>query len=167
MTPIARLMVGTAAVVAMVAAVGAAAQAKPIRAEVSAAIVAVSASPPSVAAASCYIICDGQDPSTGVYEDSSGVLRPCNDGRTIYEASGDNGTYVQLRYSGKCRMAWARTFSASQIRVDGFNANGTYRVQYFSGSGAPNHYTVAVNDAGLTARACIAKGSGWSCTVRY
>jgi hypothetical protein len=120
----------------------------------------------SATAVSCYIVCDGQDPSTAVYEDSDGVLRRCNDARTIYEIEPSASGWVELRYSRKCRMAWAR--GGGGIKVQGFNADGSFRVAYEKFVYPGQAYTLAVNDAGLTARACLEiPWEGWSCTATY
>jgi hypothetical protein len=118
----------------------------------------------------CYIVCDGVDPDTAVYEDANGVIRHCNGVHTVARASGNAAT-VQLRYSNSCRMAWAKGPQGSEIKVEGFDATGrVLRIAYPSigSTQSPTHYTLAVNDAGLLARACIAVGpSNWSCTRKY
>jgi hypothetical protein len=119
--------------------------------------------------ASCYIVCDGVDPNTAAYEDANGVLRPCrNDARTIYTVDPPSTGYAELRYSGRCRMAWARG-GLHGIKIEGFNANGSLRVVYTFFSTSSIGWTQAVNDAGQTARACVLtpSGGGWTCTPRY
>jgi hypothetical protein len=135
----------------------------------SAAAVALADAAPASAAAgpSCYIVCDGQDPETAIYEDANGVIRPCNDARTIYTVDPPSTGYAELRYSRKCRMAWARG-GVHGIKVEGFNADGSLRVIHDFYSTTRLGYTLAVNDAGLTARACVyTPYGGWTCTARY
>jgi len=85
---------------------------------------------------------------------------------TIYEVRDSSG-WVQLRYSKTCRMAWACGYPA--VKVDGYNANGSYRVTYDGSNSEHPVYTLAVNDANLTARACYFPSSGvnWQCGSRY
>jgi hypothetical protein len=121
-------------------------------------------------ALSCYIVCDGQNPDTAVYEDEYGNLRPC-DKKTIYThaPAGGGGASVSLRYSSKCRMAWARG-GVYGIVIQGFNADGSFRTSYDAHNPSGTAFTMAVNDAGLTARACIfipSSGGNISCGPRY
>ncbi|MEH1126293.1 hypothetical protein [Micromonospora sp. CPCC 206061] len=124
----------------------------------------------NLAAASCYIVCDDTDPNTARYENSDGALVRCNGYRTVYVVSN-----TELRYSTSCRMAWARGNGYSPIKIESFNADGTFRTSRERTScpvGPPacpsQIYTVALNDAGLTARACVYSPSeGWRCTARY
>lgn len=118
-------------------------------------------------AMSCYKVCDGQAPDTAHYEDANGGLRRCTDARIIYRLTGSYGSYVELRYSRNCRMVWAQ--GSGNFKVEGFNANGSLRVIFERGGGSQFTWkTLAVNDAGLTARACIFTDSaGWRCTQKY
>lgn len=120
----------------------------------------------------CYIVCDGVHPSSAGYEDANGVFRPCNDARTVYaiydDFGGVNGAYVELRYSSKCRMAWARGFH--DVKIEGFWANGTSRDKVYQATGFPGSaITLALNDANLLARACVYKDFlyRWECTAKY
>lgn len=132
----------------------------------------------SVAAAtSCHVICDGVDPNRAAYEDANGVLRKCStDARTIYtlyfEQAGNRQPVVELRYSRRCRMAWARAASGGWVHgfnIEGFNRDGSLRTSYDAGGGGPwpRTYTLAVDDAGLTARACYWYPWVWQCGQRY
>lgn len=120
---------------------------------------------PQFASVSCYIICDGQNPDTARYEDANGVPQHCNDARTIYTIQQSASRYVELRYSRKCRMAWAR--GQGHILVEGFNANGSWRVSFDKFASSGRGYTLAVNDANLTAHACLETSGGWTCTALY
>jgi hypothetical protein len=116
----------------------------------------------------CYIVCDGGNPNNQGYEDSTGAFRPCNGFSTVRTAQ-IAGMTVELRYSTSCRMAWARGTVANggTVRIEGFNPDGQVRAVAYA-SGAVN-YTTVVQDAGVTARACIQPPSfsGWTCTGRY
>lgn len=116
---------------------------------------------------SCYKVCDGQNPDTAHYEDANGGLRRCTDARIIHRLTGAYGSYVELRYSRNCRMVWAQGWGS--FKVEGFNANGSLRVIFARQGGSQITWkTLAVNDAGLTARACIFTDSaGWRCTPKY
>jgi hypothetical protein len=118
------------------------------------------------AATSCYIVCDDVNPNTAMYENSNGALVPCNGYRTVYAI----GTSVELRYSTSCRMAWARGDGYFPIKIESFNANGSFRTsrERVSCPTCGQIWTVALNDAGLTARACAyGPSTGWVCTARY
>ncbi|GAA3350844.1 hypothetical protein GCM10020358_78270 [Amorphoplanes nipponensis] len=123
---------------------------------------------PAAAATSCYKICDGVDPNRAAWEDPNGVLHKCNaDARTIYTVDPASTGAVELRYSSRCRMAWARG-GLHGIKIEGFNADGSLRTVYSYYSTSQTGYTQAVNDAGLTARACILTPmGGWTCGSRY
>jgi hypothetical protein len=58
-----------------------------------------------------------------------------------------------------------------RIVVRGYNANGTLRVTYSGyGQTSAQTYTPAVNDAGLTARACafvFSSGGQYTCAEPY
>jgi hypothetical protein len=127
------------------------------------------ATPPTTTEISCHIFCDGVDPQGAGLEDANGGFVPCSrSARTVFTAGG-NGTgtsTVELRYSGKCRIAWARG-GPHAIRVEGFRANGTLRSVHPHEEGSVS-YTLAVDDAGLTARACSwVPVGGWLCTPRF
>jgi hypothetical protein len=88
---------------------------------------------------------------------------------------------VELRYSPRCRTAWARQTGSvgwlTGVVVQSFNTNGSLRVEYrdLNTSGL---WSAMVNDAGLTARACFyffrneveQENDNWeieNCTARY
>jgi hypothetical protein len=126
---------------------------------------------PTAAAAprSCYIVCDGANPSGASWFDEDGVAHRCDDARTIYTHDPAGTGYVELRYSRECRMAWARG-GLHGVMIQGFNADGSFRTSYRAGGSDSIAYTLAVNDAGLTARACIfypSSGGQYTCGPRY
>jgi hypothetical protein len=126
--------------------------------------------PAGPAAASCYNICDGADPAQARYENANGAMVLCGDARTIYTVDPTSAGYVELRYSRNCRMAWARGVSANggSMWVEGFNADGSFRVAYWTANWRVLSYSAAVNDAGLTARVCISSPGGYvECGRRY
>jgi hypothetical protein len=121
----------------------------------------------NASAAACHIVCDGVDPNTAVYEDSSGVLRKC-DAATVLTTR-PAPVYVEMRYSKKCRMVWARGNVGFSLTVIGYEPNGQERVRYRTGSSGccGNHWTPAVNDANQTAVVCGGDGGETWCTSRY
>jgi hypothetical protein len=125
--------------------------------------------PAAVAARSCYIVCDGADPNSSSWFDENGVGHRCDDARTIYTYDPPNTGYVELRYSRECRMAWARG-GLHGVMIRGYNADGSFRTSYSAGDSDSIAYTLAVNDAGLTARACIfipLSGGQYTCGAPY
>lgn len=110
---------------------------------------------PAAAATGCYAdSCTGRDPSQTVCQ---------NDAVTV----GTGETGVELRYSPSCRAAWARKKDngSSDSTITVRNSNGqSYSV------GVPaysSRFTLMVNDAGITSRACEYFGSSYSCTIWY
>lgn len=119
-------------------------------------------------AMSCRIVCDGDDPAQARYENAQGAMVRCGDFTTVKTARIPGGGTVELRYSRQCRMAWAR---GSYVQIRGYHANGSLRVTYNGyGTTSAQTYTPAVNDAGLTARACafvFSSGGQMVCTDPY
>jgi hypothetical protein len=118
--------------------------------------------PASAAAAlpehACNIICDGQNPNGASWFDENGVGHPCDDFRTIYTITAGSGQYAELRYSRECRMAWARGFiyTGGSVWVEGFNPDGRLRDgAVFEIARDRTSHSLAVNDAGNTARVCL------------
>ncbi|WP_157984739.1 DUF2690 domain-containing protein [Lentzea terrae] len=122
------------------------------------------------AAVSCYYICDGTDPNKAVFVTPDERFIPCtNDARTIYTHDPEGTGYVELRYSRRCRIAWARG-GLHGVMIQGFNADGSFRTSYAAGGSDHIGVTAVVNDAGLTARACIfypQSGGQYTCGPRY
>jgi hypothetical protein len=168
-----RRLAATAALAVGVAVMfGAPAQAaaSPAPAGAPVAVGAPAGAPAAALAASCYIVCDDVNPDTAVYERSDGVLVRCNGYRTVYTVGG-----AELRYSTSCRMAWVRGSPNWAMKIESFNPNGSFRTSretVMCTVGPPacadKVHSVALNDAGLTARACVyAPSYGWQCTPRW
>ena len=119
----------------------------------------------------CGYSCDGMDPESIGMEDANGGFHLCkNSAITAREISIPGNGNVELRYSTYCRIAWARGIAGDgshSIKVESFNANGTLRRTELGGGGLS--YTRVVNDAGLTARACVFQfaSQSYACTSRY
>jgi hypothetical protein len=135
------------------------------------ALLAFSAAPAHAANPGCGFSCDGVDPNSAAVEDANGALHLCRDSaRTVYSRSEPGNGYVDLRYSSYCRIAWARGV-AQEIKVVSFwhqndpeSAARRVEIDYSSSGG----YTLAVNDAGLYAEACVYVAyGGWVCTPRF
>lgn len=102
-----------------------------------------------------------------------------DDAFTVREAywPGGGSLAVELRYSPRCRTAWARGTAAMYIQVNGFYQNGTRRAYRYAGADptAPDtamHWTVMLDDsAPLLANACIGYWGtgGWIeyCTGKF
>ncbi|BCJ58019.1 DUF2690 domain-containing protein [Micromonospora endophytica] len=127
----------------------------------------------TLAASGCGSSCDGRNPQTyKIYYNGSAYYTCAEDavvpksGTYTYKTSSPIGS-VELRYSPRCRTAWART-TASYVsfKVDSRYLNGNHR-RTESGYTESGGYTLMVNDADLEARACYAASgpiSGWDCT---
>ncbi|MFC0029774.1 DUF2690 domain-containing protein [Micromonospora chaiyaphumensis] len=125
----------------------------------------------TLATTGCGASCDGKSPYFKIYYNGSSYYT-CNDdaiiptsGTYVYTASDVLGN-VTLRYSPRCRTAWARTSAGDvQFKVVSRYTSGTYRTTMTGSS--PAEYTVMVNDAGLEAQACYHPNGpyeGWNCT---
>jgi hypothetical protein len=122
------------------------------------------------AAARCYIICDEADPNNSHYEDANGNLRRCTDFRTIYTIDPTYTGFAELRYSRNCRMAWVRGAAAGggEVWIEGFEPNGSVRIRLWTSNWRVVSHSLAVNDAGQTARVCIySPAGGTECGYRY
>jgi hypothetical protein len=107
------------------------------------------------AAAACGYACDGRDP-----QPAGGKQSVCvDDADTIFTVRHPTiNTAVELRYSPNCRTAWARQLYdrgwLSGVLVESYYADGTRRMtQTDRTTGGP--WSRMVNDANLTARACL------------
>ncbi|WP_320068305.1 DUF2690 domain-containing protein [Micromonospora sp. RTGN7] len=129
----------------------------------------------TLAATGCGSTCDGKDPSSFKIYDSGcstcyhycvddAIIPQLSDGY-VYTTSDSTGS-VSLRYSPRCRTAWAKTTSSAvQFKVVSRNSSGSHRLTMLSNS--PDTYTAMVNDAGYEAQACYypqGPSSGWRCT---
>ena len=133
---------------------------------VTAAMVGVTAGP-AAAATGCGIVCDDQDPLTFRIHTGPYDWYTCaDDAQTVRMAfeviDGSVRSEVKLRYSPRCRTAWALTDYPRYIWVE---RSSPHRVEDGSGPGR----TRMVNDAGYVSRACLAyAGAGGEiCTGWY
>ncbi|MEV6815364.1 DUF2690 domain-containing protein [Micromonospora sp. NPDC051296] len=130
----------------------------------------------ALANAGCGASCDGKDPqSFKIYYDGTRYYTCAEDAITpklstgyLYRVSSPLGN-VELRYSPRCRTAWARTSAgAVRFKVVSRYTSGTHRTTMTGAS--PASWTVMVNDANLEAQACyqpVGPYDGWECTRWY
>jgi hypothetical protein len=119
---------------------------------------------------------DGASPYTW-YLGADGVPYRCaDDARTVREAywPGAGPLAAELRYSRRCRTAWARSSVSVNAIVNSYYLDGRFRTFAFQGKDPTadplaKHFTAMLNDAGLLAEACVSYGSGYDtiCTGRY
>ncbi|MEV6815103.1 DUF2690 domain-containing protein, partial [Micromonospora sp. NPDC051296] len=131
----------------------------------------------ALANAGCGASCDNRDPQTfRIYYDGTRYYTCAEDAITptlssgyVYRTSSPLGS-VELRYSPRCRTAWARTSAGNlTFKVVSRNANGTHRMTLTADS-PPSTWTRMVNDASLEAQACYhpwGPYDGWACTRWY
>jgi len=136
-------------------------------------LVATTAAPAQ--AASFY---EGYSPDA-LWTGNNGIKYRCSDdAQTVREAylPGGGPLIIELRYSLRCRTAWARGKSLNYVRVNGYYSNGAFRTFAEAGrnpnaSSSDMHWTVMLDDAGLLANACteIQTSNGWDeyCTSKY
>jgi hypothetical protein len=126
----------------------------------------------AAATSGCGSACDAKDPKTYVYQGPGGPSQwtTCSADavtvRSIREPGG-SADGVDLRYSPRCRTAWARKSGEVRfINVRSYFSNGNIRT---AESAEQNNYTLMLNDAGFTADACYSfTGAGyWPCTTKY
>lgn len=118
----------------------------------------------TLATSGCGSPCDGKDPYFKIYYNGSSYYKCNDDAINKYGVSNAFGS-VTLRYSPRCRTAWAKTAADVAFKVVSRYTNGNYRTSM--SASYPTEYTKMVNDAGLEAQACFdASGpaSGWTCT---
>ncbi|MFG1886421.1 DUF2690 domain-containing protein [Micromonospora sp. NPDC049051] len=120
-----------------------------------------------LAATGCGSVCDGKNPATyKIYHSGcSTCYHYCaDDAETV--ASNTSGINLELRYSPRCRTAWARVSSDFYYpTVRSYHLSGAVRTSYSGFAGA--YYTYMVNDAGLLARAEASAGSTTWYTSKY
>jgi hypothetical protein len=133
-------------------------------------LVSVGAAPASAQASGCGFLCDDKDPDSfwvavGQYDG----YNCSNDAITVaveYEnvAYPQNGGSIELRYSPRCRTAWARGGPHRYIWVE---RKSPHRVEDATGSTLSQSgvWTRMVNDAGMVSRAC--QGNPEMCTAWY
>lgn len=124
----------------------------------------------------CGRACDGKDPASFVVPNSGGWTC-ARDAKTIYHKD-FGGTWLELRYSPSCRVAWARKHTDPKdvyTGIGGFSyySDGRFRASVYAGgrSTGGDFYTAMLDDAGLTFKACMdinaAGPTNWSCTSGY
>jgi hypothetical protein len=135
---------------------------------------AEAAMPTISATAGCGSACDGKNPATYTIDYNGSSITCSLDAVTKKSArSTDDEPVVNLRYSPRCRTAWAQLPAGTDywIYVYSYNSSGSLRrTEKSFVEGGPN-YTLMVNDAGYTAKACIADSPGaaspTTCTAKY
>ncbi|MFB7619383.1 DUF2690 domain-containing protein [Kitasatospora sp. NPDC056181] len=114
--------------------------------------------PAASAASSCYASsCTGLDPASTTCQYDAYTAR--------YGTVAGRG--IELRYSPSCRAVWARSVAGIfGDKLDVQNSNGTYRWTMVQ---TQNSWTTMVNDANVTAHAClwVQNGSEYNCTIDY
>ncbi len=135
----------------------------------------------SLAAASahpCGSRCDGKDPETYIgYQPPGGpsAWRNCaGDARTVASQRTGGSLWVELRYSPRCRTAWARSNIVTAPEgwpvntwVYSFRADGSFRKEVgIVDRNSDRAWTGMVNDAGLTAQGVLYVG-GYFYTDKY
>ncbi|WBB48320.1 DUF2690 domain-containing protein [Verrucosispora sp. WMMA2044] len=118
-------------------------------------------------ATGCGATCDGKNPATfRIYHSGcSTCYHYCSDdARTV--ASNNDGISLELRYSPRCRTAWARVGNDFYYpTVRSYYLDGRVRTSYSGFAGA--YYTNMVNDANLLARAEASAGPTTWWTSKY
>ncbi|GIJ08729.1 DUF2690 domain-containing protein [Micromonospora andamanensis] len=125
----------------------------------------------------CGSSCDNRDPNTfKIYYDGTRYYTCAEDAITpklssgyVYRVSSPAGS-VELRYSPRCRTAWARTSAGwTAFKVVSRHLNGNHRKTIEGYSEYGGVWTDMVNDANLEASACYwpASGTDWHCTRWY
>ncbi|TDC66565.1 DUF2690 domain-containing protein [Micromonospora sp. KC207] len=118
-------------------------------------------------ATGCGSTCDGKNPATFkiYYSGCSTCYHYCADDATSPETNTD-GINLELRYSPRCRTAWARVSSDFYYpTVRSYYTSGAVRTSYSGFAGS--YYTLMVNDAGLLARAEASAGPTTWWTGKY
>jgi hypothetical protein len=120
------------------------------------ALVTLFVAPTAAHAATCYASsCTYEDPqTTGCAADAITAKSVVALGRTI-----------ELRYSRTCRAAWARVRNGAEGDYAYIYNNIGYEAADRVAAGSTSVYTVMVNDAGYSARACL-DGANY-CTAWY
>lgn len=120
----------------------------------------------------CGAKCDGKDPASFriYYEQLPHNYYTCaEDAWTVDTGSYPTVATVELRYSPRCRTAWARSYSGNATyKVDSRYLSGAHRVTMVEDTHVWN-WTAMVDDANLQARACIWPSGPytWTCTKWY
>ncbi|WP_435206718.1 DUF2690 domain-containing protein [Micromonospora sp. bgisy143] len=120
-----------------------------------------------LASAGCGSTCDGKNPATYkiYYSGCTSCYHYCADDATTV-ASNTSGITLELRYSPRCRTAWARVGSDFYYpTIRSYYSDGRVRTSYSGFVDA--YYTQMVNDAGLLARAEATAGPSTWWTSKY
>ncbi len=136
--------------------------------------VGVDATSAAAATAGCGSNCDGKNPATYTIDYNGSSITCSLD--AVTKKTAQYSSYepvINLRYSPHCRTAWAQSPSAVDfwLFVYSYNSSGSLRrtESTFVEGGA--NYTLMVNDAGYTAKACIGDSpdvsSPVTCTAKY
>ncbi|MEU8021353.1 MULTISPECIES: DUF2690 domain-containing protein [Micromonospora] len=118
-------------------------------------------------ATGCGATCDGKNPASyKIYSSGcSTCYHYCADDAVTAKSNTD-GINLELRYSPRCRTAWARVSSDFYYpTVKSYYTSGAVRTSYSGFAGA--YYTPMVNDAGLLARAEASAGPTTWWTDKY
>ena len=127
----------------------------------------------ATATSGCGSQCDGKNPQTYTIDYNGSSITCGLDAVTKKSAQIPEigGPVVELRYSPRCRTAWARTNGINfQIYVYSYNTSGSLRRTEGTFVEGGANYTLMVNDAGYTAKACIVipvTGGEQTCTAKY
>ncbi|GAB2917251.1 hypothetical protein GCM10027280_00320 [Micromonospora polyrhachis] len=126
------------------------------------------------ASMACRASCDYRDPSSyRIYHSGcSTCYHYCNDDERILTTT-DGGALgnIELRYSPRCRTAWARTgFSQVNIRIDSRDRNGNHRATASSMVGDHGfNWSPMLDGTRFMVRACVSifgPVTGQTCTKR-
>jgi hypothetical protein len=136
---------------------------------------AVAALTAAAASAGCGNFCDGQDPQNYAAHLLDGSWAICaDDAFSVYAGTFPDhpGPTVQLRYSPRCRTAWAKGPYYFYLEVHSYDGSSLRRMEYAGrwrdAPGDATHYTRMVNDKYLVAEACMYE-DGWraACTSKW
>jgi hypothetical protein len=122
---------------------------------VTAALVLASPLPATAATSGCGQTCEGKDPATFRIYSSSTAYHYCSDDavtKAVATTGRQNDYTAELRYSPRCRTAWARSGSEVHFWVERRSPYGYADAYPWVGGGTV--WTVMLNDAGYVSRAC-------------
>jgi hypothetical protein len=137
---------------------------------VTTAMVGASPTPAGAVNPGCGTVCDGKDPLTfRIYTGPYDWYTCGADAQTVGWAAEVSGGYIRssvlLRYSPRCRTAWAYTDYERYIFVE---RRSPHRVEDSDPNGTGQYRTRMVNDAGYVSRACLYVPYGdYICTIWY
>lgn len=122
----------------------------------------------------CGSKCDGKDPASfRIYYEPPipHNYYTCGEDARTEDIAEDPISRVELRYSPRCRTAWARSYTYDSIfKVDSRYLSGAHRTTMTEKGPSSWNWTAMVDDAGLEAQACVWPGGpmpGWRCTEWY